>query len=342
MREWSWLTWLKLAAGVALLVAAIIGHEAIGGFVAREWRNAVYAAEHFQPALLLLAIPIYGVGVVLTFFRWYLLVRAQHLPFTVAEAMQWGIVGYVISQFTPGSVSGDLVKAGCLAAGQTRRTAAVTTILVDRFVGLYTLFLLASLVGCLFYDVVLAQRDLRIVIISIWAITAAATVGMGVIALPAPWERLIGRLRRLPAVGNIAAELVTALRQYRHHASMLGRAMLVGVGAHGCFVTAFYVAALSVPGPTPSLPMQFLIVPVGLVLQAVPLAPANLGVNELLFKTLYLMVGPEYEKGVLVSLATRVVTLAIALVGLVWYWPLRRRIRQIALATSQPPENGAS
>src|SRR4051794_26106476 len=38
-------------------------------------------------------------SVLLTFIRWYVLVRAQGLPFTVAGALRLGMFGYYLSQF---------------------------------------------------------------------------------------------------------------------------------------------------------------------------------------------------------------------------------------------------
>src|SRR5438067_5774722 len=49
-------------------------------------------------------------SVVLTFVRWFLLVRAQELPFTLGNAVRLGLMGYALSTFLPGSVGGDTFK----------------------------------------------------------------------------------------------------------------------------------------------------------------------------------------------------------------------------------------
>ena len=66
-----------------------------------------------------------GLSALVTFVRWYLLVRAQELPFTLVGALRLGAVGYFFNTFLPGSVGGDLVKALGLARAQSRRTVAV-------------------------------------------------------------------------------------------------------------------------------------------------------------------------------------------------------------------------
>src|SRR5438552_1486292 len=47
---------------------------------------------------------IYGLAVLITQLRWYFLVRAQDLPFTVAGALRIGMIGFFFSNFLPGSV----------------------------------------------------------------------------------------------------------------------------------------------------------------------------------------------------------------------------------------------
>ncbi len=76
-------------------------------------------------------------SITVTFVRWYFLVRAQDLPFTLRDALRLGLVGNFFNIFLPGSVGGDLLKAAFLAREQERRTVAVSTVLIDRGVGLW-------------------------------------------------------------------------------------------------------------------------------------------------------------------------------------------------------------
>ena len=83
----------------------------------------------------------------LTFFRWYILVRAQGLPFTPLSALRLGSIGFALSTFMPGSVGGDIIKAFAIAREQSRRTVGVATVILDRVIGLCGLFWLVTLLG---------------------------------------------------------------------------------------------------------------------------------------------------------------------------------------------------
>lgn len=61
--------------------------------------------EPFNWTPLFLALVVNVVSLVITFLRWHLLVRAQDLPFKVADAVRLGLLGLFWSTFLPGSVT---------------------------------------------------------------------------------------------------------------------------------------------------------------------------------------------------------------------------------------------
>ena len=109
-----WLNWHKQAGGRQVGISRIFAPD----FEMNWWPLA-------------LALVICTACMILTFVRWYILVRAQDLPFTVANAVRLGLIGAFFNLFLPGAVTGDLVKMVQLARAQSRRTVAVATI-IDR------------------------------------------------------------------------------------------------------------------------------------------------------------------------------------------------------------------
>lgn len=301
---------------------------------------------HLWP-MIVAALCFFG-GLLLTFLRWFILVRAQELPFTLVDAVRLGFIGQFFNAFLPGSVGGDLVKAGLLAREQSRRTVAVSTIAVDRVLGLIGLLFLAGIAGGLFWQETgqvtdaAGQRPLRWIVLFVWAVCLASLLGGVFLFLILPWTaRLRERLERLPWFGRILAELLHAARMYRDKLPAVGLAFLLAMVGHVGFVMSFYFASLAVPPPVPALHEQWLIVPVGMVAESVPLTPGNLGVGEFLFGKLYAMLGadPALEmRGALARLAERTVAWAIALLGLVFYLPLRARVRKMIAEETKEAE----
>jgi uncharacterized membrane protein YbhN (UPF0104 family) len=298
-------------------------------------------SQSFDWSLLGIAGLLWLAGVVLTFFRWFLLVRAQELPFRQVDAVRLGFVSYLFSIVLPGSIGGDLVKAGFLAREQRRRTIAIATIIIDRVIGLYGLILLATLVGLCFWDSIWSIPQLRWMLVFVWGVAGGVMLGVAFVPfLPLGADPIIHRLRRMSHGGMILGEFVRAAQMYRHKASVLAMATALAVIGHFGFVLSFYFCALAVPGNTPSLEAHYLIIPIGMVVQSVPLTPGNIGVSEGVFNELYRLVDPSLEvKGMLVSLAQRLVTWCVAIIGFVFYLPLRRTVRQVIDETPiQPPD----
>jgi len=82
---------------------------------------------------------------------------------------------------------------------------------------------------------------------------------------------------------------------------------LISWSAHVCLTLAFYEAAqvLRDTQSIPGLLEHFLIVPIGLVIQAAPMFPGGAGIGELGFGALYSWFGADRAMGVLASLVKR-------------------------------------
>ena len=297
-------------------------------------------ANPVQVPPLLLAAVIFLAGLLVTFFRWFILVRAQGLPFTPLNALRLGLIGFFLSTFLPGSIGGDIVKAAVIAREQSRRTVAVATVLIDRAVGLWGIIWMVALLGSAFWllsnPVLLANRDLRSLVAS-----AVLVVGMTLVlcliltVLPA-WraQRFAGRLSRLPRVGHAAAEFWRAVWMYRCQRAWVAAALLLSLVSQLCFVLAIYFAAQvfadpGEPAEIPSLSEHFLLVPVGVAWQALFPSPGGVGGAEAGFGYLYGLVGKPAALGALASLAQRVITWGLGLVGYLIYLRMRPALKPV-------------
>ena len=133
----------------------------------------------------LLAAVILAAGVILTLVRWYLLVRAVHLPITLWQALRLGMIGVYFNTFLPGAVGGDIIRAAALAKGQKRRTLAVATVLMDRAIALWGLLWFVALLGIVFWKLEMLQGtgEARAKFIVEFAVGTVAVTGLVWMAL---------------------------------------------------------------------------------------------------------------------------------------------------------------
>jgi uncharacterized membrane protein YbhN (UPF0104 family) len=297
-----------------------------------------------------LALVIGSVSILITFVRWFILVRALDLPFTLWNALRLGMIGYYLSTFLPGSVGGDIIKATYIAREQSRRTAAVASVLIDRAIGLLGLIWLVALIGGTFWatgyleDIVIsaaAARTLQVIV----SIALGCLVGsllfwflLGVLPNHRA-ERFAGRLTRIPKVGHSLAEFWRAVWMYRCRGRSVGLALLLSLVGHVGFVSTFYFAARTLhrADEIPSLEAHFLIVPVGMSIQAGFPAPGGVGGGEIAYGELYKQVSYPFDRGVLGSLVKRVTDWILGLTGYLVYLQMRPALRVAREKSDRPP-----
>jgi uncharacterized membrane protein YbhN (UPF0104 family) len=313
------------------------------------WQTHLVEGKPIHTGYLLAATLIYLAAIFLTFFRWYLLVRAVELPFRLADALRLGLVGLFFNAFLPGSVGGDIIKAAVLAREQSRRTVAVATVIMDRMIALWALIWFVALMGGVFWatgqlDEQVARRSKGVIVGA--AITVAVSVAVWLLLglLPA-WraERFAGRLQRLPRVGGSAAEFWRAIWMYRCRQGIVAAVMGLSWIGHVGFVFAFWCCANVLwseeLGPIPPLAEHFLLVPIGLVVQALVPTPGGAGGGEWSFSKLYRVFGGSQVNGALGSLVQRVITWVLGLLGYLVYFRLRATLPAAAeKATAPAPE----
>ncbi len=356
-------------AKYSLLIKYGAGLGVLAWFITTNWAGIVMVVKvpwHWTP--LVLAVVINAVSLVITFTRWYFLVRAQDLPFKVADAIRLGLFGLFWSTFLPGSITGDIPKAGFLAKEQSRRSVAVGTIIMDRVVGLCGLFWLVAVLGTIFW----VTGELEQMVPSAqgqWILKAILFMSLGVVLGSLTFwfvlglfagsysVRLIARIESIAKIGHSLAELGRAALMYRVRGRAVLLALVMSMVAHVGFVSTFYLCSLtlfqrwqsssvpiigassiglmgSTPGPgsllttsalfahgpeIPSAQTHFLIVPVGMTIQAGIPTPGGLGGGEYAYGKLYKLVDSSFFEGFMASLMQRVLGWGLAVVGILVY-----------------------
>jgi hypothetical protein len=272
----------------------------------------------------------------LQFTRWYVLVRAVDLPFTKLNALRLGLVGYFYSQFLPGSIAGDFVKAYSIAKEQPgRKAAAVATVVIDRLFGLFGLLLLAAVGGGIAWaagDKLVAGNPYlrKIVTVSISCVICAA---VGWIVLGLLPKRLLNaieaKLHRLPKVGTSLAEVWYAVRLYRERAMAVYLCIGISALSHTCMQLMLHCATRAFPtlaADAGSLAEHFVIGPIGFIAQVFFPAPGGVGGAEAIFGYLYTTLGRLETTGVVGRLTIRAAEYGLGMVGYLTYLRMRTEL----------------
>ncbi len=282
---------------------------------------------------LFLAITIYLTAVILSFVRWYLLVRALQIPFRIADALRLGFIGFLLQFVSLGAVGGDLFKAVFLAREQPqRRPEAIATIFIDRIVGMLSMLLLASVIILLTpANSVLANYALAG---RVFVVGAGFGMAMFVLLLFTNFSitRFANMFRNYPPIRTALLRVEGAIRLYRADRMSVVAALLLGIVTHLMQATAIYVAASAFFPDGPGLSDQIIMWAVAGSVGALPIAPGGLGTFELTYQWLYEQMATTMSvanEGFLVALLYRVMSLIAAGVGIVVYLNCRREIQDV-------------
>jgi hypothetical protein len=318
----------KYGLGLALLAYVIWRNwnppESAGPGLAQALAKPIQVVPLIASGLLLAG------SVLITFVRWWLLVRAQGLSFSLSAALRLGTVGYFFNTFLPGAIGGDVVKAVAIAREQNRRTVAVATVLFDRAVGLWGLVWLVALLGGVFWlggdSILFGNVGLLTLVQGSWIVVALTLGGWQLLGLLSDRRahRFAGRLSLIPKAGHALAECWRAVWIYRRQPRSVALALLLSLVSHSGCVLSFHFASqvfasAAEADQLPTLTEHGLVVPVGMAIQALFPAPGGVGGGEYGFGKLYALLGRPEAFGILASLAQRMLSWVVGVAGYLLY-----------------------
>ena len=279
---------------------------------------------------------LYLTALIVTFFRWHQLVRAQGLTFSFRDAVRLGFIGNIFNLVIPGAVGGDVIKAAFLCRMQPdKKPQAVASMVLDRLLGLLGLFLLAGIAGAVYWRTAgpdpstgEAGSQVRFLIVLVWGALACGLIGLAVIFSPAlyrPMNRLVKGRGKLESIVRELEGIGLAYRQaLTRVVALLGLSTFV----HGLYVLAFYSASLALFERMPSLAQHYLMVPLALFTTAVPLPFGALGLSEGISGKLFELV--DQHEGAIAMMAFRILMYGSGVVGAGVYLANLRQVRSVA------------
>ncbi|MGW8256213.1 MAG: lysylphosphatidylglycerol synthase transmembrane domain-containing protein [Thermoguttaceae bacterium] len=321
-----------LRVAISLCIIAYLIHSATSG----AGKENVFTIFWNQPkdwGMFACALVFITMGVLLTFVRWWYLACALDIPCRFADAIRIGFWGFLFNLAPLGIVGGDLVKALMLAHEQRDyRAKAVASVLFDRVLGLYLLFVVGTAAILLTGFWRTEVLELHNICIATFIATGLGALAIAMMLAPGKIvERLTRSLGKIPKIGPIIESLVTAVRMYRHKPLVVAIAMLMSAGVH-CFLSVgIYFIARGLPGDVFSLSTYFIFWSLSTVTAVIPLP---MGPFEFVLEFLYTHIpqaGVTIVKGqgLLIALVFRLINLVVAAMGIYYYFGGRREVSEV-------------
>ena len=280
---------------------------------------------------------VIGAALVLTAFtlmaaRLVLLCRPTTIRVSLADAVRLTMVGTFFSLVLPGAAGGDVVRIWYATHGHAGRRAEVVAIfLFDRAIGMFTLVMMPLFV----LPFAAGIRSVPAVQALAWTAGLMLAGMIGGLAVV-----MSERLRRSALVtwcfthlplGSSIAQMVDAVRVYRSAPGTVLQAIAISCVAQAVMIGATILLAGVLLGDAFNWSVLVLI-PLGLLANAVPATPGGLGVGEAAFDSLFRLGG--LSQGATVLIGLRLLLLVPAAIGLAIYLGGRKQFVTAADGTA--------
>ncbi|MGA2254892.1 MAG: lysylphosphatidylglycerol synthase transmembrane domain-containing protein [Thermoguttaceae bacterium] len=266
-------------------------------------------------------------AIVITLVRWWYLVRAVGIPFSLSDALRIGFLGYLFNLAPMGIVGGDLLKAWMLSREKPgTRAGAFASVIVDRIVGLYVLFLVATAGIFVTGFWKLSDPKAHWICLGVMAITAATTAGIAWLLFPGVLEgSFIQSMTRIPKIGRAIGSLLDALRIYRSNRLVLFMSVLMTIPVHTLLTSSVILIALGLRFTTVPWLDYFAVYPISSIASTIPLAagPTESGIvffySQAMLRATNDVAGAA-QQGLILALVYRLSTILIAPIGAAYYF----------------------
>lgn len=277
---------MRLAVCVGLLIVVIRGVD---------WNDFRKVVSNLDLRLAALALLVFAPAPLLLSLRLVWMLRVQDIRIGYWLAVKLSFAGNLLNFVVLGSIGGDLYKAYYLTKHTQSKTEAVTTIFVDRIVGLTSLILVVAVVTLLsFKDPLIGQLKV------LGPLKMGPAVGLMLLAFVAgaltyfnPWLRRVLRIGqlvdRLP-LSHLIRQVDEAVHQFRRRPGWVIGSYALTVILQFSATFSAYVAALALGMEGNFLP-YLVYVPLGFLVWAVPITFGGLGTMDVYYQKFFPLAG---------------------------------------------------
>ena len=304
---------LKIIVSVGLL-ALLFSRVDVG----RLWSVARQASL----AWLATALLLYFLMLLVSTWRWSMLLQAQHvrLPYGFLTASY--LVATFFNNFLPSNIGGDVIRISDTAKPAKSMTLATTIVLMDRGIGLLGLVLVAASGASALHQLAIGPVGPRM----LWAGFGLGTIiATPALLMPETVARLFQPLRVFHQewVDARIEKLTYALTRFKETPVALASCFAGAVAVQATIVLFYLAVARSM-----NIPVSFaelaVIVPISFIVQMLPVSVNGFGVREATFGFYFTHLGLPLESALLVSFMGAATIMLFSLSGGVVY--LRRSV----------------
>lgn len=314
-------------SGVKIIIAAGI----IFWLVKEDKLNFTALKSLLSPLYFSLALAMTFGSFLLVTERWRILLQTQNVVISFYELFKLSMIGIFFNFAMPGGVGGDVVK-GFYFYKQTGypRSIAVSSVFIDRLLGLYTMVAMAVFV--MIYDLhhILQTSVLEKLFYIFVLIFIGFSLALYLFFTSNP--KIKGLVIRLISMLPMKEKFLKLYHSTQLYAkSPIQLAQVFGISLMAQVLSIFFfILAGTASGLGDGIPWStyFLVAPLGFMATAVPISPAGVGVGQAAFYFLFnTYLGTSTEIGPTVITALQMFNFLFGFLGIFFYLRIKEKTK---------------
>jgi len=289
-----------------------------------DFRKLIDAFSHLTLESIIYLVLMSVVLIHVSALKWEMFLESLGGKIPVARLFRLYIVGYFVNLVLPSYLGGDAVRSFYAGKSVGQHEALAATIL-ERYTGLVAMVTLGIVASFVRSDVPWQIRGAMLLV----------GLGLAVITVAALSSRAIDLFERIPHLARVTKHLYKiqeGLHLARTDTPLLTKAMGFSFAYHLLTVVNTIVAATAVGWWNPPFMDLVVVLPLVLLVSAIPLSPSGLGIQEGAWVFFLQSIGATPAQAMGIALVLRAKSYIIAIFGY-FFWQLEERRR----GQRQPP-----
>lgn len=269
------------------------------------------------PSFLLMAVNIF-----IGSERWRFLLNRQGVVISSFHAFRLTLIGIFFNFAVPGGVGGDLIKGVEITReNPNAKSKTAFSVLMDRVIGLYAMVLIAAVTMLFDFEHIQKVPVLKVLFVTVWLFVLISSF---LFKLAFSQREIIHTnlekiFLKLP-LSKITTKVYSILRSYGKNKSTFWYSVLMSFTAQSLVVFLYMIVGNALGLSQIKMQTYFLVVPLGLITTALPIAPAGVGVGQAAFIYLfYTYLGYQTEVGATAITIQQVIMFFLGLIGAYFY-----------------------
>ena len=293
----------------ALVSAALIAYL----LLQTEYTAIFYSLISADPIYLFLALLTLFLGKLISGYRWQILLLAQKIKIPLKTLIASLFVGQFFNSFLPTTIGGDAIRAYDTAVESKETAKSVTTVFMDRFIGVLALVALAVLAVPI---AVMMGEEVSFYVIPVLIVGLICLVGLVVVLNNSLVKFFADTLQRvrLKRIADQVRKVYRSIQEMKGDTKVLWSAFGISLLLQINVVFFHYLISLSLNLDV-SIIYYFIIVPIALTVLIAPFSINGIGLREGIFVFLLAGIGVTASEAIAFSLLSFILVLTQAVIG---------------------------